>query len=169
MNFVSENLTLPQRCQKHNYDKNHREVCFEEKARVWLQPKAEKFFTAKPAPKWQGPVWQGCFATLEMSGFHESQPSSFLNWWFSVWQERNANSELQKQDLPSHCLPLAYCTVSPFRTETPGRQIIGLFQGPQQDIYSCGFLSSLWPVLWMRADAELRNQLLRAVSWQKTD
>ncbi len=54
MNFVSENLTLAQRCQKHNYDKNHREVCFEEKARVWLQPKAEKSFTANPAPKWQG-------------------------------------------------------------------------------------------------------------------
>ena len=57
--FVAKNLSLARKRQKRNYDKHRREVCLAEKARVWLRAhpfsKAEKAFTAKLAPKWQGP------------------------------------------------------------------------------------------------------------------
>uniref|UniRef100_A0A3P8SHI7 Integrase catalytic domain-containing protein n=1 Tax=Amphiprion percula TaxID=161767 RepID=A0A3P8SHI7_AMPPE len=57
--FVSKNLSLARKRQKSNYDKHRRDMSFEKKDRVWLRAhpmsKAEKSFTAKLAPKWQGP------------------------------------------------------------------------------------------------------------------
>uniref|UniRef100_A0A667Z6P1 Integrase catalytic domain-containing protein n=1 Tax=Myripristis murdjan TaxID=586833 RepID=A0A667Z6P1_9TELE len=57
--FVEKNLHKARVRQKRNYDKNRREMEFEEKARVWLRAhplsRADKSFAAKLAPKWQGP------------------------------------------------------------------------------------------------------------------
>ncbi len=57
--YVEKRLYTARKRQKRNYDKNRREVVFEERDRVWMRThpysKAEKFFSAKIAPKWQGP------------------------------------------------------------------------------------------------------------------
>lgn len=57
--YVEKKLHSACQRQKRNYDKNRREVVFEEKDRVWMRThpysKAIKFFSAKIAPKWQGP------------------------------------------------------------------------------------------------------------------
>ena len=57
--FVEENLVKGRRRQKKNYDRKHRDVAFEENARVWLRThpysKKETAFAAKLAPRWHGP------------------------------------------------------------------------------------------------------------------
>ena len=56
---VDKNLTKARVKQKRNYDRRRRELQFQVRDRVWLRThpysKKEKFFTAKLAPKWQGP------------------------------------------------------------------------------------------------------------------
>lgn len=57
--FVMGRLTKARQRQKKNYDKRRRDCQYESKDRVWLRShpysKAEKAFSAKLAPKWQGP------------------------------------------------------------------------------------------------------------------
>lgn len=57
--YVEKRLHAACQRQKWNYDKNRREVVFKEKYRVWMSAhpysKAEKLFSVKLAPKWQGP------------------------------------------------------------------------------------------------------------------
>ena len=57
--FVAKNLDSARRRQKKNYDKNRRDMQFQQQDRVWVRAhplsKAEKSFAAKLAPKWQGP------------------------------------------------------------------------------------------------------------------
>uniref|UniRef100_A0A671TWU2 Gypsy retrotransposon integrase-like protein 1 n=1 Tax=Sparus aurata TaxID=8175 RepID=A0A671TWU2_SPAAU len=56
--FVSKNMDSARRRQKRNYDKHRRDTEFGEQDRVWVRAhhlsKADKSFTAKLAPKWQG-------------------------------------------------------------------------------------------------------------------
>ncbi|XP_061589443.1 uncharacterized protein LOC133454734 [Cololabis saira] len=56
---MNENLNSARCRQKRNYDKNRRDIEFQPSNRVWIRAhplsKAEKSFTAKLAPKWQGP------------------------------------------------------------------------------------------------------------------
>lgn len=57
--LVTKNIYNARLRQKRNYDKHHREVEYQGDDRVWLRThpysKAEKSFTAKLAPKCQGP------------------------------------------------------------------------------------------------------------------
>ena len=57
--LVSKNMIQARLRQKRNYDKKRRDMQFQLRDRVWLRShpysKAEQFFSAKLAPKWQGP------------------------------------------------------------------------------------------------------------------
>ena len=57
--LVHDNLKKARVKQKRNYDKKRRELQFQVRDRVWLRThpysKKDKSFTAKLAPKWQGP------------------------------------------------------------------------------------------------------------------
>lgn len=56
---AKENCKKAHLRQLRNYNKNHRDVLFKEKDRVWIrqfpQSSAKKNFTAKLTPKWKGP------------------------------------------------------------------------------------------------------------------
>lgn len=56
---MEKNLVKARGKQKKHYDKTRRDVLYEEQDRVWMRShpysKAEKAFSAKLAPKWQGP------------------------------------------------------------------------------------------------------------------
>lgn len=58
-NYVDQKLIKAREKQKAHYDKTRRDVLYEEQDRVWMRShpysKAEKAFSAKLAPKWQGP------------------------------------------------------------------------------------------------------------------
>lgn len=57
--YVDQKLIKAREKQKAHYDKTRREVLYEEQDRVWMRShpysKAEKAFSAKLAPRWQGP------------------------------------------------------------------------------------------------------------------
>uniref|UniRef100_A0A674CB77 Integrase catalytic domain-containing protein n=1 Tax=Salmo trutta TaxID=8032 RepID=A0A674CB77_SALTR len=65
--LVSKNMIQARLKQKRNYDKKRRDMQFQLRDRVWLRShpysKAEQFFSAKLAPKWQGP-----YRIVEQSG-----------------------------------------------------------------------------------------------------
>ena len=53
--FVEDNLLKGRKRQKRNYDRKHRDIAFEDNARVWLRThpssKKETAFAAKLAPR----------------------------------------------------------------------------------------------------------------------
>ncbi len=57
--LVAKNLYKARLRQKRNYDRKRRELSFKVNDRVWMRShplsKAERKFSAKLAPKWQGP------------------------------------------------------------------------------------------------------------------